>query len=397
MSQLRILTAGESHGKCLVGILEGMPAGLKIDKENIDLQLARRQKGYGRGARMKIESDRVQILSGLRFGVTLGTPISVLIENKDWTNWQNRMSIWEGREENPVKIPRPGHADLAGALKYDHQDLRNVLERASARETAVRVALGSIVCQLLEVFDIWIGSHVIQVHQIKTQNSFRKLCENLVPETEIQIRKMCQRAEESEVRCGDKNAEKSIKEIIRQTQEQGDSLGGVFEVVALNVPVGLGSYASWDRRLDTHIAADFMSIPAIKAVEIGLGTESGLRFGSEVHDPFVPSSGKIPKRTSNRAGGIEGGVSNGEPILVRATMKPIPTLKKSLQSVDLSTGKSVLAHKERSDVCAVPAASVVGETMLAISIGKTFCEKFGGDSLEQMRRHFNADLKALSW
>jgi chorismate synthase len=392
MTNLRILTAGESHGKGLIGILEGMPAGLKIDKEKINFQLSRRQKGYGRGARMQIESDRIEILSGMRFGVTLGTPISIFIQNKDWANWEERMGIWKGKEDSPVSIPRPGHADLAGSIKYGHKDLRNVLERASARETAMRVAIGSIVRQLLEIFDIWIGAHVIQIHQIRSKKTFRQLCKIISKETPGLIQELCNTAEKSELRCSDKECEQPMKDQIDQVRQAGDSLGGIFEVVALNVPVGLGSFASWDKRLDSIIAADLMSIPAIKAVEIGFGTETGQHLGSEIHDPIIHSENDDNlTRSSNRAGGIEGGISNGQPIYAQATMKPIPTLTKPLPSVDLSSGKSVDAHKERSDVCAVPAASVVGEAMLAISIGKVLCEKLGGDSIEQMKNHFEAD------
>ncbi len=394
MSNLRILTAGESHGKGLIGILEGMPAGLQINREKINEQLNRRQRGYGRGERMKIESDQIEILSGLRFGITLGTPIAVFVENKDWNAWKEKMDIWSGKEDAPLSIPRPGHADLAGAVKYDHTDLRNVLERASARETAMRVALGSIVYQLLEVFGIWIGSHVIQIHRVYSSNTFQKLVEKSTLETADQLKKLHQLAEKSEIRCSDGSVEKDMKETIQQAQKEGDTVGGIFEVAALHVPVGLGSYAVWDRRLDAHIAAELMSIPAIKAVEIGLGIENASRFGSEVHDPIMPGKKFAPVRTSNRAGGIEGGISNGEPIIVRATMKPIPTLTKPLPSVDLNTNQSVSAHKERSDVCAVPAASVVGEAMMAIVLARAFCEKYGGDSLDQMKRHFHADRQA---
>jgi chorismate synthase len=273
MGKLRILTAGESHGQGLMGILEGMPAGMKIDQEKINHQLKRRQKGYGRGNRMQIESDQAVILSGLRFGTTLGSPITVYIQNKDWTNWQKRMHVWKGKEKSPLRVPRPGHADLAGSLKYDHHDLRNTLERASARETAMRVAIGSIIRQFLEYFNIWIGSHVVQIHQIHAHQTFRNLCESLTKETPQQIQKICQQAEASQLHCGDKEAEKSMKRTIQQSQKKGDSVGGLFEVVALNVPIGLGSYAFWDRRLDAQIAAYMMSIPAIKAVEIGLGIE----------------------------------------------------------------------------------------------------------------------------
>ncbi len=391
MTQLRFSTAGESHGKALIGIIEGMPSNLKIDQAFIDNEMKRRQQGYGRGDRMKIESDHVEILSGLRFGRTLGTPIGLIIENQDWPNWQERMAIWEGKEKQPLTIPRPGHADFAGAVKYDHQDLRNVLERASARETAVRVAMGAIVKQLLNEFGIQIGSHVIRIYKVCSPTTLRTLSEKNGRDTGAAIKNILDQAEHSDVRCADSETEKKMKEVIDQAKTDGNSLGGTFECIALNIPVGLGSHVTWNDRLDTQIAADMMSIPAMKAVEIGLGTENGERLGSEVHDPFeIGKSGKIV-RPSNRAGGIEGGISNGEPVIVRVTMKPIPTLTQPLPSVDLKTKKTVMAHKERSDVCAVPAASIVGEAMLAIILGKALCEKFGGDSIEQMRRHFNAD------
>ncbi len=391
MTQLRFSTAGESHGKALVGIIEGMPSNLKIDRGKIDHEMKRRQQGHGRGDRMKIESDHVEILSGLRFGRTLGTPIGLVIENQDWPNWQERMAVWEGEEKQPLTIPRPGHADFAGAVKYDHHDMRNVLERASARETAVRVAMGAVIKQLLNEFGIQIGSHVIQIHKACSLNTFRILSGKSDLHTETTIKSIIEQAEQSDVRCADPETEKKMKDIIDRAKADGDSLGGTFECIALNVPVGLGSHVTWDSRLDVHIAADMMSIPAMKAVEIGLGTENGVRLGSEVHDSFtIGKSGRI-ERPSNRAGGIEGGISNGQPVIVRVTMKPIPTLTQPLPSVDLKTKKPAMAHRERSDVCAVPAASVVGEAMLAITLGKALCEKFGGDSIEQMKRHFNAD------
>ncbi len=396
MGNLRILTAGESHGKGLIGIIDGIPAGLRIDREKIDYQLKRRQKGYGRGGRMKIEKDRVEILSGLRSGTTTGSPIAIFIENKDWANWQEIMGVWKSRTDLPVKIPRPGHADLAGAFKYNHHDLRNVLERASARETAMRVAAGSVIRQLLEIFGIWIGSHVIGIHEVQTDKTFRKLCQESTEKIIENIKEKHRAAEASELRCSDPEVEEKMKKKILQAEKEGDSVGGMFELAALNVPIGLGTYTFWDKRLDAIISGDVMSIPGIKAVEIGFGVESSHHFGSEIHDPILPGKSAIPQRSSNRAGGIEGGISNGEPIIVRAAMKPIPTLKKPLPSVNLETGEPVHAHKERSDVCAVPAASVVGEAMLAISLGKAFCEKFGGDSLEQMQRHYDGDKSAIS-
>ncbi len=388
MANLRILTGGESHGRALVGIVEGMPAGLRIDKKKIDHQLRRRQCGYGRGGRMKIEWDEVEVISGIRFGITLGSPITLWIRNRDWENWEKRMDVWRGRESSPLTVPRPGHADLAGGIKYDHSDMRNVLERASARETAMRVAAGSIVRQLLEEFGIWIASHVIKIHEIGVSKTFLDVCSSDTSRTESKIRSMFDVAEKSELRFSDSGKEEAAKSIIDKAREAGDTVGGVFEVAALNVPPGLGSYSMWDRRLDGRIALAVMSIPGIKAVEIGMGFDSAGRFGSEVHDSILKGDGQNLIRPTNRAGGIEGGVSNGQPIIVRAAMKPIPTLQKGLPSVDMLTGDAVTAHKERSDVCAVPAASIVGEAMVCIVLGMAFCERFGGDSMKQIRRYF---------
>lgn len=388
MPQIRILTAGESHGKALIGILEGMPAGVKIEKEKIDLELQRRQMGFGRSERQKIESDRVEILSGIRFGVTLGSPIAIQILNRDWENWEKRMDPWVGEETQPVEIPRPGHGDLAGAIKYGHRDIRNILERASARETAMRVAIGAILRQFLELFGIWIGSHVIQIHSAMTEKTFRSLMENETsPEkVENEILEMVRLADHSEVRCSNPEVETTMRHAIQIAQEKGDTVGGQFEVVALHVPIGLGSHVAWDRRLDAEIAFEMMSIPGIKSVEIGLGTECGLRYGSETHDAIFP--GNPPIRKTNRAGGIEAGISNGQPILARSAMKPIPTLRKPLPSVHLFSGKPVEAHHERSDICAVPSASIVGEAMLAIALSKAFMDRFGGDHFEQIQRRF---------
>jgi chorismate synthase len=298
------------------------------------------------------------------------------------------MDVWNGIEENPVRVPRPGHADMAGAVKYGFSDMRNVLERASARETAVRVALGSVIRQLLECVGIWIGSHVVRIHTVAVETTFRDLFDSARKDAEMEILKIAALSEASELRCAETRAEGLMKEEIRLAAEAGDTVGGVFEVVAMNVPAGLGSHVTWDRRLDARIAADFMGIPAIKSVEIGLGSECAGRLGSETHDPFLPGSAR-PLRPTNRAGGIEGGISNGEPILVRAAMKPIPTLKKPLPSVNLSTGEPVDAHHERSDVCAVPSACVVGEAMLAISLGVAFMERFGGDTMDHIRSRFD--------
>jgi chorismate synthase len=394
MTNLQILSSGESHGQRLTGIIEGLPAGLDLDKEKIDYQLHRRQLGYGRGGRMQIENDNIEIVSGVRFGKTMGSPVGISIINKDWDNWKVRMSIWEGKDDTPVEIPRPGHADLAGHFKYGHNDLRNILERASARETAMRVAIGSIIRQLLDQFNVWIGSHVIQIHDIKNENTFQSLSENNNSDVLLSIKSLSQKAERSELRCSDPDVESGMKKQIKAAKKNGDSVGGVFELSALHVPIGLGSYSSWDRRLDTRLAGHIMSIPGIKAVEIGLGKESAARLGSQMHDPILPGEKGIILRSSNRAGGIEGGISNGEPVLIQAAMKPIPTLTKPLPSVHLSTGKTVSSHRERSDVCAVPSASIVGEAMLAMVLGNAFCEKYGGDSMEQMKKHFYDGKKA---
>ena len=376
---LRYLTAGESHGRALVGILEGMPAGLEIGEEEIAHQLRRRQRGYGRGGRMKIETDRATILSGVRGGRTLGTPIALRIENRDWANWKERMAVEPGEMGPPVTVPRPGHADLAGALKYDHEDLRNVLERASARETAMRVGLGAVVRKLLSAFGTEIVSCVIAIGGAG------------VGGRELRVETLSnEQVDRSPVRCPDPDAEREMIAEIDRAKDSGDSVGGVFEVVATGVPSGLGSYAHWDRRLDGRLAQAIMSIPAIKGVEVGLGVEAGRRPGSEVHDEIF-WEGESYRRRTNNAGGVEGGVTNGEPVVIRATMKPIPTLRKPLRSVDMQTKAPVDAHKERSDVCAVPAASVVGEAMLAFVLADAFAEKFGGDSLEEMRRRFERE------
>ncbi|OGI02992.1 MAG: chorismate synthase [Candidatus Melainabacteria bacterium GWF2_37_15] len=334
--QFRFLTAGESHGKCLTAIIEGVPAGFNIDVGNINKALVRRQEGYGRGGRMKIEKDRVIINSGVRHGYTTGAPVTLVIENKDWENWKTTMSVEPvDTEEKKITNVRPGHADLAGIIKYGLDDVRDVLERSSARETAMRVAVGAFVMEILREFGISIESK----------------CE--IDTTAID-----------------------------KAREEGDTLGGMFEVIAKNVPVGLGSHVHWDRRLDGKIAQAIMSIPAIKSVSIGLGEDVARLPGSKVHDEINIDY----TRKTNNAGGIEGGMSNGMPIVVKAAMKPIPTLKKPLKSVDIATGKEHIAHYERSDVCALEAASVVGEAMLAIVLIDAFLEKFGGDSKREMKK-----------
>lgn len=375
---IRFLTAGESHGKALLCILEGIPANLELSSEYINRELQRRQRGYGRGGRMKIESDRVEFLSGLRFGKTLGSPISMAIWNKDWENWSDKMAYEGEAPESVVAFsrPRPGHADLAGGIKYNQKDLRNILERASARETAARVAVGAVCKRFLEEFGIRIGSYVISVGNLKPEIKE----EDLLKRHEL--------AETSQVRFPDPSKDEEFIKLIDEAKERGESLGGVFEVFAVGVPPGLGSHIQWDKRIDGRIAQAMMSIQAIKGVEIGLGFESARRFGSEVHDEIGWSEEKGYFRYSNNLGGTEGGITNGMPIVVRCAMKPIPTLTKPLRSVDISTRESVKAGKERSDVVAVPAASVVGEAMLAIVLADALLEKLGGDFMEEVRERF---------
>lgn len=388
MSHLRYFTAGESHGQALVGILEGMPAGLEIDEDYIAVQLHRRQQGYGRGGRMRIEKDRAKILSGVRFGKSIGSPISLLIENLDWKNWQEKMAVAVAQsarlDEIPkVEIPRPGHADLAGAIKYGFDDVRNVLERASARETTMRVALGSIARKFLEDFGVVIASHVLQLHEVRSRFSlidFGKP-DSLLDFPAIELNT---RADASPVRCLDAEAEKQMIARIDAAKEKRDTVGGIFEVVAFNLPVGLGSYVHWDRRLDARIAAAMMSIQAMKGVEIGDGFGGATRWGSEVHDRIYHNTERGYHRSSNNAGGLEGGVTNGQPLVVRVAMKPISTLMQPLDSVNIRTQEATPAHIERSDVCALPAAGVIGEAMLALVLADAVVEKFGGDSMEEI-------------
>ena len=382
----KFTTAGESHGRALVGIVEGLPAGLEIDVEKINFELWRRQQGYGRGGRMKIESDEMNILSGVRHGKTLGSPIAFSIENRDFVHWEEIMSAekLETAPKNPriVTRPRPGHADLAGGQKFGVRDLRDILERASARETATRVACGAFAKQLLENFDIEIKSHVIKLGEVP---------ERPLEKTFAEISAI---DENSPLNCADKEIEKQMIELIDKAKAEGDTLGGIFEVVAKNVIVGLGSHTSWSEKLDGRIAQAFMSIQATKAVEIGTGVENAALFGSKVHDEIVFEDEKF-KRTSNRAGGLEGGITNGEELRVRGYLKPISTLKKPLRSIDIDTKQEDLAAFERSDVTAVPAAGVIGEAMLAIVLANAMREKFGGDSIAEMKRNFDSFLASL--
>ncbi len=385
----RFLTAGESHGEALVAVIDGVPAGLALTEAEINEDLARRQRGYGRGGRMKIERDRVHLTSGVRWGLTLGSPITLTIPNLDWENWKATMSVGPpeaGVAAKQVTRPRPGHADLAGAMKYGHRDIRNVLERSSARETTARVAVAGVAKKLLSEFGIEILSHVIEIGGIRGG-------ELDLPWSEIR-----RRAEASEVRCADGDAERRIIEAIDDAKVKGDTLGGIFEVVALGCPVGLGSYVQWDRRLDGRLAQAFCAIQAIKGVEVGLGFETARRPGSQVHDEILYDADAGFKRTTNNAGGLEGGVTNGQPVVVRAAMKPLSTLRTPLRSVDVATKEAVEAVVERSDVCAVPAAGIVGEAMMAIVLAHAFLEKFGGDSVEEIRRNYDAYQASLkSW
>lgn len=360
MNKFRFLTSGESHGICLNAIIEGMPSNILIDKGFIDSELSRRQQGYGRGGRMQIETDKARILSGVRFGKTTGAPVCIEIENKDWQNWTTPMSVEPVDTTNPdianavkekeITRVRPGHADLAGAIKYNHDDVRNVLERSSARETATRVAVGAIAKCLLKEFGIECSSKVLQI--------------------------------------GNAFDEETMKQEIDNAKENGDTLGGKFEITVKNPPVGLGSFVNWDKRIDGRLAQALMSIPAVKAVEIGAGTHAAILKGSQMHDEIFIENGEYTRKTNN-AGGIEGGMTNGEDIVLKVTMKAIPTMKKPLNSVDIKTKEPYSAHFERSDTCAVEACAVVGEAMSAIILADAFLEKFGGDSLEEIKRNFN--------
>jgi chorismate synthase len=402
MSYLRFLTSGESHGKALIGILEGIPSGLPLSADYIDRDLKRRQSGHGRGARMKIESDHAEILSGVRWGKTIGSPITLFIENKDWKNWQGVMSsefVSLGQKSSEshdprieaVTCPRPGHADLAGAIKYGQHDLRNILERSSARETAIRVALGAIAKRFLSEFGIKIGSYVIQIGKIKVQSTKYKL-----QSPEKVLLSLFEKAERSSVRCPDKETSEKMIELVDKATKEGNSLGGVFEVFVTGAPVGLGSHIQWDKRLDGRLAQALMGIQAIKGVEIGLGFKIARNFGSQVMDEIFYSqeSGGFYRKTNN-AGGIEGGMTNGMPIMIRAAMKPIPTLKRPLQSVDMITKEPVEAAYERSDICAVPAAGVIGEAMIALVIAGACLEKFGGDSIAETKRNYDSYLEDI--
>jgi len=378
---LRFLDAGESHGKCLLGIIEGLPVGLTLSEEKINLDLTRRQGGYGRGDRMKIEQDKVEILSGLVEGKTIGSPFGLMIKNKDWENWQEK-------EYPPLTTPRPGHTDFSGAIKYGFKDLRKVLERASARQTAMRVAIGSVAGSLLEEFNIEIYSYVLRIGQVKAKR------------ITFFNREVKEEINKSPVYCVDGIASIGMCREIDRAREKGDTLGGVFEVIITGIPIGLGSYVQWDRRLDARLASALMSIPGVKAVEIGEGIEASKKKGSTVHDEiFTQEESEKDSfryhRKTNRAGGIEGGITNGEEVVIRAYLKPIPTLINPLRSIDFTTKKETKAIYQRSDICVVPAASIVGEAVAAWEIAAAFLEKFGGDSLAEIKKNYENYKESL--
>ncbi len=377
---LRYLTAGETHGPQLTAIVEGMPSNLRIDFEALNFQLLRRQKGYGRGRRMQIERDTADIVGGVRHGQTTGAPIALVVANNDWKHWTKIMNVEpiEGTDEEKRRVhrPRPGHADLNGGLKYDLKDLRNVLERSSARETAVRVAVGALARQLLANFGIKIGGQVLRIGEIEA------------PANNLPLDELIERTEASSVRVVDEETEKKMEAYIDLIKKEGDSVGGVVECIVEGVPIGLGSHVQYDRKLDARIAQAVVSINAFKGVEIGIGFEAGQLRGSQVHDEILYSEETGYTRASNRLGGFEGGMTNGMPIVVRGVMKPIPTLYKPLRSVDIDTKEPFNAQVERSDACAVPAASVVLESVVAWEVAKAFLEKFGGDSMEEITANY---------
>jgi len=384
MDMFRFLTAGESHGKALTVIIEGLPAGLPLTEDHIALDLRRRQGGYGRGQRQQIEEDRAEILSGVRHGLTLGSPLSLMLRNRDWPNWQDIMQVEPGAEatEKLTRL-RPGHADLAGAIKYGQDDVRPILERASARETAARVAVGAVARRFLAEFGIAVHSHTLAIGEVTAEGQGK-------PDWAL--------VEQSPVRCADREASQRMVDAIDVAREAGDSLGGIFEVWATGVTIGLGSHVHWDRRLDGRLAQAVMSIHAVKGVEIGGGFALARLPGSQAHDVILPDDqwGDRPwQRATNRAGGLEGGMTNGEPVIVRAALKPISTLGKPLPSADLATGQAVEAHYERSDVCVVPAAGVIGEAMVAIVLTEAMREKFGGDHIDETKRNYQGYLNTI--
>ncbi len=385
---VRFLTAGESHGKGLVGILEGMPAGLPIDLDYINAQMRRRKLGFGRSNRMNIETDEVEIFAGVRHGKSLGSPIALLIHNRDHERWRDVMcpDVPDQPATREVHIPRPGHADRVGGIKYAHADMRNVLERSSARETAMRVALGTIARRLLDHCGVTIASRVVAIGDVRDHS-----------ELTIPIEQMNGVADASPVRCLNQPCADAMAAAIASAREDGDTLGGIFEVYAGGLPIALGSYAQWDRRLEGEIGRAFLSLNAIKGVEIGLGYAGAVQRGSQVHDAFYPdNNGRKTVYRTNRSGGIDGGMTTGQPLVVRAAMKPISTLMRPLPSVDLRTGEPALAHIERSDVCSVPAAAVIAESLLALVLTASILQKFGGDSIDELMPRVGAWTKAAA-
>lgn len=410
---LRFTTAGESHGPALVSLLEGMPAGVPLTADDVNVELRRRQQGYGRGRRMQIETDTVEFLSGVRAGETLGSPIAMLIQNRDWKSWQEIMDPARretdaagaaaaaddevgtggtggaGLRRRAVTRPRPGHADLTGVLKYDRADARDILERASARETTARVAAAAVCRRLLAEFGIRIGSHLVHLGGVDAERPAP------MPDGDLNTA-----ADQSQLRTLDPAAEARMIELIDRTKREGNTLGGICEIVCDGLPVGLGSHVSWDRKLDGRLAGAIMSIPAVKGVEIGLGFDAARRTGAEVHDeieaaPGRPLAGNVRRRT-NRAGGLEGGMTTGEPLVLRVAMKPISTLMRPLETVELATGERAAAVAERSDVTAVPAMGVIAEAMVALVMAQAFLEKFGGDSLGELRRNYDGYIAQVA-
>tara|TARA_B100000579_G_scaffold151083_1_gene122674 strand:+ start:8610 stop:9761 length:1152 start_codon:yes stop_codon:yes gene_type:complete len=377
LNKINFLTAGESHGKGLLGIIDGIPAGLNIDKDYLDFHLSRRQKGFGRGGRMKIEKDSAEIYTGIRFGYTIGSPIGLIIQNLDWDNWKKIMEISDdGIKQNKITLPRPGHADLAGIMKYGFDDIRNVIERSSARETTMRVALGSICRKLLEQFNIHVASYVTQIHNITDD----------VVDYKINVNKINNEADKSPIRVLNRNIEDKMIETIKKAQKNGDTVGGRFKILVSGCPYGLGSYSTWDKKINAKLSEAICSINAIKGISFGRDNSSN-SFGSELHDEIEYSSKKFT-RTNNNAGGIEGGMSNAQNIIINAVMKPLSTLTTPLKSVDIKTKEVKLAHKERTDSCAVPAAAIVAESMTCMVIADTILDKFGGDSIQELSQHF---------
>jgi chorismate synthase len=394
MGQFRFLTGGESHGKGLVAIVEGMVADLSLEEGYINKELKRRQKGYGRGPRMKIEEDKAEIMAGVRYGLTTGSPIALFVTNRDWQNWQEQLSISPiEKEVEPITCPRPGHADLAGVTKYGLNDIRPIMERASARETTARVAVGAIARRFLEELGVAVHSHTVAIGQHHWEREEASSID-------------WQRVEASPVRCAHAKLEKTMMAAIDEAKANGDTLGGIFEVIATGVPIGLGSHVSWDRRLDGRIAQAIMSINAVKGVEMGAGFALAELKGSQAHDVIEPNPPSVIaseakqslawRRATNRAGGIEGGISNGEDIIVRAAIKPIATLASPLPSIDLRSGEVAKAHYERSDICVVPAAGVIAEAMLAIVLADACLEKFGGDNLKETLANYGNYLRNIS-